>query len=114
MSELIQGFTPEQWQKGLPLECMKKLDFVRWDRFAGLTPECIGVFGWIRGKKQRDFAHIITMYGYPSIWGTSSARRSEQFHLVCSEFKGGHQQGTPHELCIRVEHHCDLPNVVKL
>jgi hypothetical protein len=96
----------------LPIEEMRLLDFVTWDRYAG-TPDDFGLFGWIsRADGRSDFIRLHVVpdgIGY----STSSAEYSAE---ISTRLNGGEPTGT-HNDCLRVEAHPDaasLPNVVRL
>jgi hypothetical protein len=94
---------------GLPLDEMRALGFVQWDRFVE-EPNAVTVYGWIRrGDARADFV-VLTSVPDGIGYLTSSAAYSEAIgHLLRGS--GG---GETHALCQRVEDHAGLTNVIRL
>jgi hypothetical protein len=93
----------------LPLEEMALLDFVWWDRYAGM-PDDFKLFGWIDRPDGRSDFILLTVVPEGIGYTTSSAERAEE---VSRRLNDGEKSET-HNPCRRVEDHpaaTSLPNV---
>lgn len=93
----------------MPLEEMRLLDFVQWDRFVEGEREVV-VYGWIERTTLRDDFVVLTSVPAGVGFLTSSAKYSEE---IGRRLNGGEPSGT-HSKCQRVEVVSDLPNVIRL
>lgn len=86
------------------LEVLKKLSFVKWDRYFGEGYE-LTFFGWIdRKDNYKDFM-VLDFCAEPVWFATSSAEYSAKIAEML---------GRSHSVCKRVEDFCELKNVIKL
>ena len=82
---------------------LKKLNFVNWDRYFGESNK-LTFFGWIdREDNHKDFV-VLDFSGKYIWWATSSKKYSKEIADILNQ---------KHSECKRVEHFCDLPNVIK-
>ena len=82
---------------------LAKLSFINWDRYFG-EGNNLTFFGWIdRKDKYKDF--VVLDFSGENIWfATSSKKYSREIADILNQ---------THSVCKRVEHFCDLPNVIK-
>ncbi len=89
---------------------LRKLPFVKWDRFFSYSnEECIFVFGWIDREKDnyKDYVSLeINVLDRNVIFcSTSNALRSKE---IADKFELKHND------CERVENNFNIPNMIKL
>jgi len=84
---------------------LKKLDFVKWDRYFG--EEEFTFFGWINREKDnyKDFVTLaFDKEGLVLTYATSSAEYTEKIAEILNFY---------HLPCRRIEYFCDLDNIIK-
>lgn len=103
---------PTTRQKGKIEKILKKLSFVKWDRYTETDDgewQTIDLYGWIdREDSYKDF--VVLEYDIPRdefYYWTSSSKYSEELNKVARE-------GMEHLKCKRIEEFSSLPNVIKL
>ena len=99
----------EQYEKNLIIDVLRSLDFVKWDRYFGEN-NCYTFFGWIdRDDSYKDFVVLDIELdkirkGLLIGFSTSSKKYSKR---IADILRCGHLD------CIRIEHFCDLGNIIK-
>ncbi|MFH1365512.1 MAG: hypothetical protein ABIH28_02935 [archaeon] len=95
----------EQSKKDAIINVLKKLDFVKWDRYFG-KGDNLTFYGWIdREDNYKDFVFIEFNEGEYITHGTSSSKYSKKIAEIL---------GKEHSDCIRIEDFCNIPNMIKL
>ena len=95
----------EQNKKNYMCNILRKLSFVKWDRYFG-KEENLTFYGWIdREDNYKDFVFIEFNDGGYITHGTSSNKYSKKISKILMK---------EHSDCKRVENFCNIPNMIKL
>ena len=96
----------KQSKKDIIVNILERLNFVNWDRYFG-EGENLSFFGWIGREKDnyKDFV-LVEFFGEKIVYyGTSSKEYSKKVANILNQ---------THSDCKRVDHFCNVPNVIKL